>query len=113
MYLNKVDAEEDGYAVKAVANVAVSVLHQQLDSLPEDVVEDLQGRGCVKDEEFRHEQKLTTGIVHHSVLQENINKSGRTAKLYLNGPEQHFKRIFLLRLLLRVRHYYRCLQLLR
>ena len=55
MYLNKVDAEEDGYAVKAVADVAVRMLHQQLDGLPKDVVEDLQGRGCVKDKEFRHE----------------------------------------------------------
>ena len=113
MYLYEVDAEENGYAVKAIADVTVRVLHQQLDCLPKDVVEDLQGRGCVKDKKFRHEQKLTTGIVHHSVLQENIYKSGITAKLYLNGPEQHFKRIFLLSLLLRVRHYYRCLQLLR
>ena len=52
MYLYKVNAEEDGYAVKAVAYVTVRVLHQQLDGLPKDVVEDLQGGGSVKDKEF-------------------------------------------------------------
>ena len=36
----------------------------------------------------------------------------RKARIYLDGSEQHFERIFLLSLLLRVRHYYRCLQLL-
>ena len=66
------DAEEDGNAVEAVADVAVRVLHQQLHRLPKDVVEDLQRRGGVKDEEFRHKQELTTGIVHHGELQENI-----------------------------------------
>ena len=71
-YLNKVDAEEDGDAVKAVADVAVCVLHQQLDRLPKDVVEDLQGRGGVKDKEFRHKEKFTTGVVHHGILQDDI-----------------------------------------
>ena len=72
MYLHEVDAEENGYAVKAIADVTVRVLHQQLNCLPKDVVEDLQGRGCVKDKEFRHKQKLTTGVIHHGVLQETI-----------------------------------------
>ena len=72
LYLHQVDAEKNGDAVKAVTDVAVRVLHQQLDRLPKDVVEDLQRRGGVKDEEFRHKQELTTGIVHHGELQENI-----------------------------------------
>ena len=33
-------------------------------------------------------------------------------RIYLNRPEQHFKGILLFRLLLRVRHYDRCLELL-
>ena len=62
------DAKEDGDAVKAVANVTVGVLHQQLNCLPEDVVEDLQGGAGVQDKELGYKQKLSTSVVHHSVL---------------------------------------------
>ena len=62
------DAKEDGDAVKAVTDVTVGVLHQQLNCLPEDVVEDLQGGASVQDKELRHKQKLSAGVVHHSVL---------------------------------------------
>ena len=72
LYLHQVYAEKNGDAVKAVTDVAVRVLHQQLDRLAKDVVEDLEGRAGVKDEEFRNKQKLTAGVVHHSILKENI-----------------------------------------
>ena len=62
------DAQEDGDAVKAVTDVTVGVLHQQLNCLPEDVVEDLQGRAGVQDKELGHKQKLSASVVHHSVL---------------------------------------------
>ena len=70
--LNQVNAKENGDAVKAVCDVAVRVLHQKLDRLPKDIIEYLQSRGSIEDEEFGHKQKLTTGVVHHGVLQDNL-----------------------------------------
>ena len=70
--LNQVNAKENGDAVKAVGDVAVRVLHQKLDRLPKDIIEYLQSRGSIEDEEFGHKQKLTTGVVHHGVLQDNL-----------------------------------------
>ena len=105
------DAKEDRDAVKAVTDVTVSVLHQQLNCLPEDVVKDLQGRAGVQDKELGHKQKLSASVVHHSILIQIYNYK-EEPRIYLNRPEQHFKGILLFCLLLGVRHYDWCLELL-
>ena len=75
------DAKEDRDAVKAVTDVTVGVLHQQLNCLPEDVVEDLQGRAGVQDKELGYKQKLSTSVVHHSVLIHIYKLQERTKNL--------------------------------
>ena len=87
--LDKVDAKEDGDAVKAVTDVTVGVLHQQLNCLPEDVVEDILGGVGVQHEELGHKEKLPAGVVHQRVLE---------------GPKEHLVWKPLLRLLTGVRH---------